>query len=243
MPTAVLVDGAFFLHRYASVYADGASQSPEQVAKELHRICLRHSNRESPHCPNHWYSDLYRIFYYDCPPLERKGHHPLTKRAVDFSRTPAAQFRRQLFEELKTLRKVALRLGHLQGELVWNIKPAKFKDLLAGTLSLGQLQERDLIHDVRQKGVDMKIGIDIATLALKKQVDRIVLIAGDADFVPAAKLARTEGVDFILDPMWNHIAPSLLEHIDGLKSQCPRPGSKPLSSTTNNQPNPTSPPT
>lgn len=36
----------------------------------------------------------------------------------------------------------------------------------------------------------MKIGIDIATLTLKKLVQKIVLI----DFVPATKLARIEGI-------------------------------------------------
>lgn len=47
----------------------------------------------------------------------------------------------------------------------------------------------------QQKGVDMRVGVDIASLAYKKQVDQIILIAGDSDFVPAAKLARREGVD------------------------------------------------
>lgn len=64
----------------------------------------------------------------------------------------------------------------------------------------------------------MKIGLDIASITLKKQVDQIILIAGDSDFVPAAKLARREGIDFILDPMWNPIKPHLFEHIDGLRS-------------------------
>jgi uncharacterized LabA/DUF88 family protein len=32
-------------------------------------------------------------------------------------------------------------------------------------------------------------------------VQQIVLISGDEDFVPALKLARREGIDFILDPM------------------------------------------
>lgn len=70
-----------------------------------------------------------------------------------------------------------------------------------------------------QKGVDMRIGTDIASLTYKKQVSQIILIAGDSDFVPAAKLARREGIDFILDPMWANIKPDLFEHIDGLKSQ------------------------
>ena len=38
--------------------------------------------------------------------------------------------------------------------------------------------------------------------------------------MPAAKLARREGIDFILDPMWNAISPDLFEHIDGLKTYC-----------------------
>ena len=46
-----------------------------------------------------------------------------------------------------------------------------------------------------QKGVDMRIGLDIASMAFKRQVDQIVLIAGDSDFVPAAKLARREGIE------------------------------------------------
>jgi len=65
----------------------------------------------------------------------------------------------------------------------------------------------------------MKIGLDISSLAYKKQVDQIILIAGDSDFVPAAKHARREGIDFILDPMWANIKDSLFEHIDGLRSQ------------------------
>lgn len=76
---------------------------------------------------------------------------------------------------------------------------------------------------LRQKGVDMRIGIDIAALALKKQVDTIVLVAGDSDFVPAAKLARREGIDFVLDPMWQQVNPDLFEHIDGMQSGLPNP--------------------
>lgn len=64
----------------------------------------------------------------------------------------------------------------------------------------------------------MKIGLDIASLAYKKQVNQIVLISGDSDFVSAAKLARREGIDFVLDPLFAPIKPNLMEHIDGLRS-------------------------
>lgn len=71
---------------------------------------------------------------------------------------------------------------------------------------------------LRQKGVDMRIGLDIASITLKKQADTIILVSGDSDFVSAAKLARREGVEFILDPMRQKISDDLFEHIDGLYS-------------------------
>lgn len=76
---------------------------------------------------------------------------------------------------------------------------------------------------LRQKGVDMRIGLDISTLTLKKQVDTIILVSGDSDFVPAAKLARREGMEFILDPLWQKVSDDLYEHIDGLQSGIPKP--------------------
>ena len=69
----------------------------------------------------------------------------------------------------------------------------------------------------------MRIGLDIASISQNGHVDQIILVAGDSDFVPASKLARRSGVDFILDPMWNPIRPDLNEHIDGLCSVMPNP--------------------
>lgn len=104
----------------------------------------------------------------------------------------------------------------------YNLRPESTKALLAGKIKIEDLTEKDFVFNAQQKGVDMKIGVDIASLAYKHQVDQIILIAGDSDFVPAAKLARREGIDFILDPMWADIRPDLFEHIDGLRSQWKR---------------------
>ena len=41
-------------------------------------------------------------------------HHPITKRAIDFTQTSEYNFRTSLFEALKQKRKVALRLGELK---------------------------------------------------------------------------------------------------------------------------------
>ena len=109
------------------------------------------------------------------------------------------------------------------------------KQLCSGKLRPEDLEERHFTLDVKHKGVDMKIGVDIASLAYKQQVDKIVLISGDSGFVPAAKLARREGIDFVLDPMWIDIKPELFEHIDGIHTFAPRPVSKLDSNTSANR--------
>ena len=128
-------------------------------------------------------------------------------------------FKREFFEELKRKRKVAIRLGQLQTQNEWFFKPTTVKSIINGEKDKSTLYESDVYLDIKQKGIDMRIGIDITALSIKRFVDKIVLISGDADFVPAAKMARREGIDFVLDPMFApHINNSLHEHIDGLQS-------------------------
>lgn len=217
MKTAILVDGGFFIKRYRSLTGDHISA--KQMAKDLYTMCLQHvfskNNSLSNVSPP---NTLYRIFFYDCAPVDKKVHNPITRKSYDFCKSPEYLFRHNFHQELKKLRKVALRLGRLSNNGGWIIKPEKTKLLLNKAIQIEDLAESDVIYEVRQKGVDMKIGLDIASLAYKKLVDQIILIAGDSDFVPAAKLARREGIDFILDPMWNHVHPDLHEHIDGLMS-------------------------
>ena len=86
-----------------------------------------------------------------------------------------------------------------------------------------EIGESDVRFELRQKGVDMRIGLDIASMTLKRQVDTIVLVTGDSDFVPAAKLARREGVEFLLDPLWQQVSDELSEHVDGVASVFPKP--------------------
>ncbi|WP_338401594.1 NYN domain-containing protein [Pantoea agglomerans] len=89
---------------------------------------------------------------------------------------------------------------------------------MKGQKTWDQLTNEDFYYDIKQKQVDIKLGMDITTLAYEKLVDVIVLVAGDSDFVPAAKHARIKGIDFILDPLRQSVTPSLSEHIDGVQS-------------------------
>ena len=214
LPTAILVDGAFFLKRYKHCIVDGITHSPKIVAKNMHRILMKHIDNKN---------DLYRIIYYDSTPLGKRAHNPISGKSIDFASTKIYKFRIEFFNELKHLRKVALRLGYLKSFGDWQIYPKFLKELFSGKIHFKDLTEKDIYYNIRQKGVDIKIGLDIASLSYKKLVKRIILVSGDSDFVSAAKLARREGIDIILDPMWQHIDEILFEHIDGLKSTFPKP--------------------
>lgn len=210
MKTAILVDGGFYRRRSYNAYGE---LSPKESADKLYNYCKRHLNSHGEN------NELYRIFYYDCPPMAKQVYHPLLHRTIDFGKSETYLWTNKFFEELKTKRKVALRMGELSEQQArYILKDSALKKLINGDLEPSKLKETDFIFNVDQKGVDMRIGLDIASLAYKKQVNQIVLISGDSDFVSAAKLARREGIDFILDALHANIKPNLFEHIDGLRT-------------------------
>lgn len=214
MKTAVLVDGGFYRRRAQTVFGE---KTAEERAAELQYYCKLHLHTFRDDCPD---DELYRIFYYDCPPMDKKVYHPYLKTQTDFGKSDLYIWMTEFLNQLKSKRKFALRLGKLSDtQAVYLLRYETVKKLCSGKIQVSDLTENDFTLDVDQKGVDMKIGVDIASLAYKKQVDRIILISGDSDFVPAAKLARREGIDFILDPLGATIKPELNEHIDGLRSQ------------------------
>lgn len=246
--TAVFVDGAFFLLCARRIFG---SLPPDELAGKLWHYSLRHicpmHEKKRDELPenekvlqdrrdfNYSLEHLYRIFFYDCPPLRKKMHHPITHECIDYATSEKALWRLEFHKALRQKRKVALRLGSVdETNCCWTIQPEKIKALYTHRLAFDDLAPNDYILTAKQKGVDMRIGIDIASVAYKKQASRIVLISGDSDFVPAAKLARREGIDFILDPMHSPIKPDLHEHIDGKRTVFPKPqhhGSPTISSS------------
>ena len=88
------------------------------------------------------------------------------------------------FQELKRKRKVAIRRGVLSDDSVkYTFKLDAVNRVIAGIKSGKKvdIDQKDLTINIKQKGVDMRLGLDIASLAYKKQVDKIILIAGDSD--------------------------------------------------------------
>ncbi|MDF0487069.1 NYN domain-containing protein [Sphingomonas sp. H39-1-10] len=227
MPTAIVIDGAYFLRRFKWSFPELDPSDPAKIAFAVgwmafwhlhHRMRPKLMERAVAHgqfSPAED-SELYRIFFYDCPPLIKKLHRPVSRTAIDLSKTPEARFRFAVHDELQRVRKVALRLGRLNDDSEWRIRPASTRRLLTSEGAV--LADEDFEIDTKQKGVDMKLGLDVAAMAFKRQVNQIVLVAGDADFVPATKLARREGIDVVLDPMGGTPAKDLLQHVDGVRT-------------------------
>ncbi len=208
--TAILVDGGYYRVRSRNLWGD---RPPSERADELYSYCMLHITE--PDEPR----DLYRIFYYDCPPMTRTIMHPLTKNPVDYSTMTGTKWSNDFFRKLTEKRKLALRMGELaESTASYVLKDAVLNDLLAGNKTVDTLGELDFRLEVKQKGVDMRIGLDVATFAQHCLVNQIVLIAGDSDFLPVVKMARRSGIDVLLDPMNQFPKRNMQEHVDGIES-------------------------
>ena len=80
--TAILVDGGFYRKRATSLFG---KKSPVERAEELSQYCYAHlrDKYESRY--------LYRIFYYDCPPVDKNAFHPLLQKNINLGKRPAAK--------------------------------------------------------------------------------------------------------------------------------------------------------
>ena len=209
--TAILVDGGYYRKRAISLW--GKEKTSDERADELFAYCMLHLTEPSE--PR----DLYRIFYYDCPPMTREIVHPLTGETISFADMPGTRWTNAFYEALSKKRKLAIRRGELaESQANYVLKPNVLSELIHERRAISDLTKNDFRLDVKQKGVDMRIGLDVAAMAYGQYVDQIVLIAGDSDFIPVAKMARRNGIDFILDPMKQYIKPKLSEHLDGIET-------------------------
>jgi uncharacterized LabA/DUF88 family protein len=153
-------------------------------------------------------STLHRVYYYDAKPMTGKVTGPLGA-SMDFTKTDVYKISTQQHQAFTRLPYFAMRYGELSYN-GWYVKPRAVRALKPGQ----EIRAEHLAPNVQQKGVDMRIGLDIATLALKHQVGSIVLVTGDSDLVPAMKLARREGCKLILIPLGGSLKEPMYEHAD-----------------------------
>ncbi len=178
------------------------------------------------HCLSHLAPDekMMRIMFYDAVPFTGRGEHPVTG-PIDFSQTSLVARKQQFLQSLRQTPEVMLCLGRSAWQAgQWQLDSNKLGELMAGEIDIDDIRPSDIYPDIRQKGVDMRLGLDIASIAYKHLCERIVLIANDADYVPAVKLARREGLQVVLDPLWTKAAEDLRENVDYIVNKLPRPG-------------------
>jgi uncharacterized LabA/DUF88 family protein len=143
---------------------------------------------------------LLRILYYDCAPYNGQAKLPVSGNIRIFD--GSNRWLQQLAE--KDL--FAVREGVLKFR---GFKPKNIP------LATRELKDSDFKPDFEQKGVDMRIGLDMANFSATKSVGRLILLTGDTDCLPAMKHARISGLQVVLVTFPNHkIAPELLWHAD-----------------------------
>ena len=186
----ILIDGGFFTTRYRSINSKPPTvKNVKELVDAIMASLKQKTNGETEDI-------LFRVYYYDCKPFSGTISDA-TGKPIDYSATKAYPKMKQYIEDVAKLERFALRLGEI-----------------SFTGWKQDMHSKKLKPDFKQKGVDMKFGLDIATMATKHTVDKVVLVAGDSDFIAPIKMARKEGLLVYLYPMGNHLKDSLIEHCD-----------------------------
>ena len=196
---AILLDGGFVLKKLEV----RLGHFPH--ADEVEQVCTR--LRAHPLVEG---LSLLRIYFYNAPPAAGKLTNPLDRAPMDLSKSPTVARYSSLHALLELKPDFALRLGEcvVHG---WELKNRVQAELRRQPRALtpGDFKPR-----VEQKGVDLRIGLDIARLALCHRVRSIIVVTGDSDFVPAFRFARREGLRVYLDPMGHGVRRELKAHAD-----------------------------
>ena len=199
---AILLDGGFVTKVLKSRL--GVFPSPADVVVETKRIS------ENPELNGH---GLFRIYYYDAPPSSARLTNPLDQSPVNLGGSLVYQQRMNFLRALELTPNFAVRRGETKVN-GWKVGGAALKDMLRPQSTHTTLQANDLQPDIQQKGVDLRIGLDIALLSLRQFVSVIVVVTADSDFIPAFKFARREGVRVFLDYLGAPVNQALKIHAD-----------------------------
>lgn len=151
--------------------------------------------------------EIQRVLYYDCAPFEGSATLPVSGGRHHFTGSD------QWLTELARKDLFAVRRGVLKFR-GWIPKAIPIAPNAAATLT-----DADFKPDFEQKGVDMRIGLDMANHAVNRSVDLIALLTNDTDCIPAMKYVRRSGLQVALVCVPGcSPAPELLSHCDYKRS-------------------------
>jgi uncharacterized LabA/DUF88 family protein len=200
--TAVLIDGGFLRKTFEDKFTPKPTPGSKTKIPIVHITVAQVIKNANKVCDS---KRLFRLYYYDSSPFDGKRTHPVSGREFDFGGSAGYSAISQFQNELARSNHVAFRQGHLSFR-GWKYKPGF--DLKTTP------QESDIVPVLEQKSVDIKIGLDIAWLAIKRIVDRIIIVTGDSDFIPVMKFARKEGMEVILCSVTGGFRREMMEHAD-----------------------------
>jgi hypothetical protein len=160
---------------------------------------------------------LLRVLYYDAPPLDGLERTPVGGTVVHFSSTPQAQHGTRLIDSLAGCEPYAVKLGEARMD-GWQLTPRTVRDLIRTPRALTDADFRPVIE---QRGVHMRIGLDIAWIATRRIADSLVVVTADTDFVPALEFARREGLSVVLATLGRKPHNSLRAHSDYVIDEFP----------------------
>ena len=144
--------------------------------------------------------NLLRVLYYDCAPFNGKVSLPVSGNDKEFAK-PDSWLLNLAKKDLFAVRRGVLKFRG------WEPKAVPLPPQLPA--------DNDFKPIFEQKGVDMRIGLDVATFCGNRSVDRIALVTNDTDCAPAMKFARRGGLQTIIIKLpTGSIASELKYHAD-----------------------------
>lgn len=193
METAVMIDGAFIRKKFRSAEKRDITAADIQIIVKQALVLAS------------VYEHNYRAYFYDCKPCDAKTSLPISHSAFDFEKSPQYRSGLKLINDIKMLPFFAVREGVLSFN-GWTLKQKYYGQ--------NPLDDECFAPNLKQKGVDIKIGLDVAWVSFNRIAKNILLITGDSDFVPIIKTARRNGVFVYLFTLKHIVKKELLENVD-----------------------------
>jgi len=183
---AILIDGGCLR---VAVRKANKKYNPDYIEKLAH-LCQQPDE------------EIFRILYYDCKQFSGTVDLPISGRQITKTSNDA------WLSDLSKKPLFATRIGVL-----------KFRGFQVkydpGSIPNRPLTDEDFVEKYEQKGVDMRIGLDMAIFSNNRSVDRVTLISNDTDCIPAMKHARRSGLQVTLVKLPTiRTSPELLSHCD-----------------------------
>ena len=169
MLTAILVDGPFFIRRIRQIFPSSVHHDAKVMADLVWRLSAAHlfeRNQPKRH--------LFRIFFYDTPVFTQRVTLPVSRQQIDLSKSKEGQFRVAFQRQLQRKRKLAVKLGEAREADTWKLNEDALADLLGKRITVDDLADEDFTPDSHPKGIELRMGVDLATLAYKRQVQQVM---------------------------------------------------------------------